>query len=256
MECTIFKNSLRDAGREKVCESHGARLQTAPMTFDPTEYLDLNHTEHRMLFENATHAWDALKQITSYLQFRLKPAINGRMIGKPFVSGAVFIGKGTVVEQGAMIKGPAWIGEGCEIRNGCYIRENVIVGSGCVLGNSCEFKNTIVFDEVHVPHLSYVGDSILGYRSHIGAGVIVSNLKLDRGEITVPVEGAPVPTGLRKFGAIIGDHAEVGCHVMINPGSIIGRNTVIYPGTVWRGVAPANAIVKTVQTHTVIARRG
>jgi UDP-N-acetylglucosamine diphosphorylase / glucose-1-phosphate thymidylyltransferase / UDP-N-acetylgalactosamine diphosphorylase / glucosamine-1-phosphate N-acetyltransferase / galactosamine-1-phosphate N-acetyltransferase len=97
--------------------------------FPPEEYLDLNHTEHRMLFDNAANAWDALKQITSYLQFRLKPAINARLIGKPFVSGAVFVGKGTVIEQGAMIKGPAWIGEGCEIRNGCYIRENVIVGS-------------------------------------------------------------------------------------------------------------------------------
>ena len=225
------------------------------MTFAPEKYLDLNHTEHRMLFENAPNVWDALRQITSYLQFRLKPAINGRMIGKPFVSGAVFVGKGTVIEQGAMIKGPAWIGENCEIRNGCYIRENVIVGSGCVLGNACEFKNSIVFDEAQVPHFSYVGDSILGYRAHLGAGVILSNVKLDRSEITVLADGGMVPTGLKKFGAIVGDRAEIGCNSVINPGSVIGRNAIVYPGTVWRGVVPGDSIVKTTQTHSVIARR-
>lgn len=225
------------------------------MTFSPGDYLDLNHTEHRMLFENSVNAWDALKQITSYLQFRLKPAIQGRLVGKPFISGAVFIGKGTVIEQGAMIKGPAWIGEGCEIRNGCYIRENVIVGSGCVLGNSCEFKNSIIFDEAQVPHFNYVGDSIIGYRGHLGAGVILSNVKLDHGEIVVPTSEGLVPTGLKKFGAIIGDRAEIGCNSVINPGSLIGRNSVVYPGTVWRGVVPANSIVKTRQEHQILARR-
>jgi NDP-sugar pyrophosphorylase family protein len=226
--------------------------------FAPSEYVDLNHTEHRMLFENSTAVWDALKQIVSYLQFRLKPAIQGRTIGKPFISGAVFIGKGTVVEQGAMIKGPAWIGEGCEIRNGCYIRENVIVGSGCVLGNSCEIKNSIIFDEAQIPHFNYVGDSIVGYRGHLGAGVILSNVKLDHAEITIPTGPAGavhVPTGLKKFGAVIGDRAEIGCNSVLNPGSIIGRNTILYPGTLWRGVAPAESIVKTQQSHQVVPRR-
>jgi NDP-sugar pyrophosphorylase family protein len=223
--------------------------------FHPELFLDLSHTEHRMLFENAVNVWDALKQITSYLQFRLKPAVHGRLIGKPFVSGAVFVGKGTVIEQGAMLKGPAWIGEGCEIRNGCYIRENVIVGSGCVLGNSCELKNSIVFDEAQIPHFNYVGDSILGYRSHVGAGVILSNVKLDHSEITISTEGGVVPTGLKKFGAVLGDRAEIGCNSVLNPGSIIGRNTVIYPGTQWRGVAPADSIVKTTQSHQILARR-
>jgi UDP-N-acetylglucosamine diphosphorylase / glucose-1-phosphate thymidylyltransferase / UDP-N-acetylgalactosamine diphosphorylase / glucosamine-1-phosphate N-acetyltransferase / galactosamine-1-phosphate N-acetyltransferase len=223
--------------------------------FLPQDYLDLNHTEHRMLFDNAVNVWDALKQITSYLQFRLKPAVQGRLIGKPFVSGAVFIGKGTVVEQGAMIKGPAWIGEGCEIRNGCYIRENVIVGSGCVLGNSCEFKNSIIFDEAKSPHYNYVGDSIIGYRGHLGAGVILSNVKLDHSEITVATSQGMVPTGLKKFGAVIGDRAEIGCSSILNPGSLIGRNTILYPGTQWRGVAPADTIIKTKQTHEVLPRR-
>ncbi len=223
--------------------------------FPPSSYLDLNHTEHRMLFENSTNVWDALKQITSYLQFRLKPAIQGRTIGKPFISSAVFIGKGTVVEQGAMIKGPAWIGEGCEIRNGCYIRENVIVGSGCVLGNSCEFKNSIIFEEAQIPHFNYVGDSIIGYRGHLGAGVVLSNVKLDSSEITIHTPAGHLPTGLKKFGAIIGDRAQIGCNAVLNPGSIIGRNTIIYPGTNWRGVAPADSIVRTKQTFETISRR-
>ena len=190
------------------------------------------------------NVWDALKQITSYLQFRLKPAVQGRLVGKPFVSGAVFVGKGTVIEQGAMIKGPAWIGEGCEIRNGCYIRENVIVGDGVVLGNSCEFKNCIIFNDAEVPHFNYVGDSVLGYQVHLGAGVILSNVRLDRKEVSLKIDSRLIPTGLRKFGAIVGDRAEIGCNTVINPGSIIGRNSLIYPLTNFGGVLPENSVLK------------
>ena len=161
----------------------------------------------------------------------------------------------TVIEQGAMIKGPAWIGEGCQIRSGCYIRENVIVGSGCVLGNSCEFKNSIIFDEAQIPHFNYVGDSIIGHRSHLGAGVILSNVRLDRGEISVATAEGTTRTGLKKFGAIIGDHAEIGCNSVLNPGSLIGRRSIVYPGTQWQGVAPENSIIKTSQSHQILARR-
>lgn len=223
--------------------------------FAPEKYLDLDRTDHRKLFENVGNAWEALKQISSYLQFRLKPAVHGRLIGKPFISGAVFIGSGTTVEQGAMIKGPAWIGENCEIRNGCYIRENVIVGNGAVMGNSCEFKNCIIFDEAQVPHFNYVGDSIIGYKGHLGAGVILSNVKLDHAEITVATKEGLVPTGLRKFGAIIGDHAEIGCNSVLSPGSVIGRRCIMYPGSQWRGVAPENSILKYKQAFDVVARR-
>lgn len=223
--------------------------------FAPEKYLDLSHTEHRMLFENAANVWDALKQISSYLKFRLQPAVHGRLIGKPFISNVVFVGPGTVIEQGAMIKGPAWIGENCEIRNGCYIRENVIVGNGAVLGNSCEFKNSIIFDEAQVPHFNYVGDSIVGHKSHLGAGVILSNVKLDHGEILVAGDSGLIPTGLKKFGAIIGDGAEIGCNSVLNPGSLIGRRTILYPGTLWKGVAPENSIIKHRQELDVIARR-
>lgn len=214
------------------------------MPYPPEEYLDLTHTDHRSLFEKVTNAWEALPLLASYLQFRLKPAILGRQIGRPFISNAVYIGRGTVVEQGAMIKGPAWIGEDCEIRSGCYIRENVIVGNGAVLGNSCEFKNCLIFDEAQVPHFNYVGDSILGHRAHLGAGVILSNVRLDHGGISVRGADAPEPTGLRKFGAIVGDRAEIGCNSVLSPGSIIGRDSVIYPGAHWRGVLGAGKVAK------------
>ncbi|XHR27059.1 MAG: UDP-N-acetylglucosamine diphosphorylase [Chthoniobacteraceae bacterium] len=227
------------------------------MTFTPAEYLDLTRTDHRPLFDNIANVWDALRQIPTYLQFRLKPGIHGRLIGKPFVSTAVYIGPGTVIEQGAMIKGPAWIGANCEIRNGAYIRENVIVGNGCVLGNSCEFKNSILFDDVQVPHFNYVGDSILGHHAHLGAGVILSNVKLDHGEVTVTTpEGLVISTGLRKFGAILGDRAEIGCNSVLSPGSVIGRDTILYPGSQWRGCAPSGSIVKQRQSFEIVARRG
>ena len=151
--------------------------------FAPADFLDLEHTAHPKLFEKQNYVWDALKQIASYLQFRLKPAVFGELTGKPFISNRVFIGRGTVVEQGAVLKGPAWIGENCQIRSGCYVRENVIAGNGVVMGNSCEFKNCILFDEAQVPHFNYVGDSILGYQAHLGAGVILSNVKLNHAEI-------------------------------------------------------------------------
>jgi NDP-sugar pyrophosphorylase family protein len=212
--------------------------------FAPSNFLNLDQTEHRTIFDNSAQVWDVLKQIGSYLQFRLKPAIQGRIMGRPFISERVYIGTGTVIENGATIKGPAWIGNNCEIRSGCYIRENVIIGDDVVLGNSCEFKNCIVFNDAQIPHFSYVGDSVLGYHVHLGAGVILSNVRLDRKEISVKQESGFIPTGLRKFGAIIGDRAEIGCNTVISPGSIIGRNSLIYPLTHFGGVLPENSILK------------
>jgi NDP-sugar pyrophosphorylase family protein len=219
------------------------------------EFFELGHTAHSKLFEPDKYAWEALKQIPSYLKFRLKPAILGELTGKPFISNSVFIGRGTIVEQGAMLKGPAWIGENCQIRSGCYVRENVIVGNGVVMGNSCEFKNCILFDEAQVPHFSYVGDSILGYRAHLGAGVILSNVKLDHAEIFVLATDGAIATGLRKFGAIIGDRSEIGCNAVLNPGSVIGRDCIIYPGTNFRGMLPSNSIVKIRQNAQMLSRR-
>ena len=223
--------------------------------FSPAEFFELEHTAHSKLFERDKYVWEALKQIPSYLQFRLKPAVLGELVGKPFVSGSVFIGSGTIVEQGAMLKGPAWIGENCSIRSGCYVRENVIVGNNVVMGNSCEFKNCIIFDEAQIPHFSYVGDSIIGYKAHLGAGVILSNVKLDHAEISVLATDGMIATGLRKFGAIIGDRSEIGCNAVLNPGSVIGRDCIVYPGTNFRGVLPGNSIIKVRQTTQVLSRR-
>ncbi len=223
--------------------------------FAPAEFLSLEHTAHSKLFENQKYVWDALKQIASYLQFRLKPGVLGELLGKPYISNHVFIGAGTIIEQGAMLKGPAWIGENCHIRSGCYVRENVIVGDGVVMGNSSEFKNCILFDEAQVPHFNYVGDSILGYRAHLGAGVILSNVKLDHREIAVAAPDGNIPTGLNKFGAIVGDRTEIGCNAVINPGSVIGRDCIIYPGANFRGVAPHGSVVKVRQQLQVLARR-
>ena len=223
--------------------------------FEPGEYLNLEQTAHAKLFENQKHVWDALKQIASYLQFRLKPAVLGELLGKPFISNQVYIGSGTIVEQGAVLKGPAWIGQNCHVRSGCYVRENVIVGDGVVLGNSCEFKNSIIFNEAQVPHFNYVGDSILGHKTHLGAGVILSNVKLDHSEIVVSTTEDRISTGLTKFGAIVGDRTEIGCNAVINPGAVIGRDCMIYPTTNFRGVLPSGTVVRASQQLQTFPRR-
>src|SRR4026209_801772 len=223
--------------------------------FEPAEYLNLEQTAHAKLFENQKHVWDALKQIESYLQFRLKPAVLGELLGKPFISNQVYIGSGTIVEQGAVLKGPAWIGQNCHVRSGCDVRENVIVGNGVVMGNSCEFKNCILCDEAQVPHFNYVGDSILGFRAHLGAGVILSNVKLDHREISVVAADYTIPTGLTKLGAIIGDRTEIGCNAVLNPGTVIGRDCIIYPGANIRGAIPRAQIVKVRQELQMMSRR-
>jgi NDP-sugar pyrophosphorylase family protein len=223
--------------------------------FAPAEFLDLEHTAHPKLFEGQQYVWNALKQIASYLQFRLKPAVLGELMGKPFISNHVFIGKGTIIEQGAILKGPAWIGENCHIRSGCYVRENVVVGDGAVMGNSCEFKNCILFNEAKAPHFNYIGDSILGHGAHLGAGVILSNVKLDHGEIVVAASDRNVATGLTKFGAIVGDRTEIGCNAVINPGSILGRDCMVYPGVNFRGVLPEGSVLKLRQELQILERR-
>lgn len=223
--------------------------------FNASDYLDLHHTEHRILFDQITHLWEVLPKIKDYLQVYLKPAHLGTLVGKPFIGENVFIGKGTLIEEGAMIKGPAWIGENCELRKGCYIRENVIIGNGVVIGNSSEIKNSLIFDDAQIPHFNYVGDSILGFRAHLGAGAILSNVRLDRGEVMVTTASKKIATGLKKFGAILGDRVEIGCNAVLSPGSIIGRDSIIYPNTAWRGILPEKSIGKTKELLQVIDRQ-
>lgn len=223
--------------------------------FKPTDLFDLAQTGHAALFDDCPFAWDALKRLPAYLVATLQPGLRNRCEGEAYIGPAVFIGEGTVVEDGAMIKGPAIIGRDCQIRHNAYLRENVIIGDRCVVGNSSELKSAVLFNGCQVPHFNYVGDSILGHQVHLGAGVIISNLKVVPGNITVEIDGAPFDTGLRKFGALVGDHAEAGCNAVLNPGSILGRRAVVYPGVSWRGILPAGMIAKNRAGLEVVPRR-
>lgn len=221
----------------------------------PEDYFDLTKTKFPDIFDGVEYVWDALKRLPEYVQSHLKPGAHGEVKPGAYVEDNVFIGKGTVVEPGAVIKGPAIIGEDCEIRKGAYVRGNVIVGDGAVVGNSCELKVAFLFDGANVPHFAYVGDSILGWKTHLGAGVKISNVKLIREPIVVTVGGVKYNTGLIKFGAIIGDRCDIGCNSVLNPGSMIGPNTVMYTNVMWRGVCPPSSVVKLRQTVEVVPRR-
>jgi len=208
------------------------------------DLFDLSQTEHAEVFAGCERPWDVLQRIEEYIGRVLQPALRNKCLGVAFIGEKVFTGAGTLVEDGAMIKGPAIIGKNCVIRHCAYIRENVIIGDNCVIGNSTEIKNALLFNNVVLPHYNYVGDSVLGYKVHLGAGAIVSNLKSLQGNVTVELNGSKIDTGLRKFGALIGDEAEVGANAVLNPGSIIGRRSVVYPCICWRGYLPANTIAK------------
>jgi UDP-N-acetylglucosamine diphosphorylase / glucose-1-phosphate thymidylyltransferase / UDP-N-acetylgalactosamine diphosphorylase / glucosamine-1-phosphate N-acetyltransferase / galactosamine-1-phosphate N-acetyltransferase len=223
--------------------------------YKPAELFNLSESAHAEIFEGCEFAWQALKKISAYTAAHVRPELQNSCEGVAYIGKNVSIGEGTVVEDGVMIKGPAIIGRNCQIRHNAYIRENVIVGDGCVVGNSTEIKNSILFNQAVAPHFNYIGDSILGHKTHLGAGVILSNFKSLPGNITVELDGKPFDTGLRKFGALLGDGAEVGCNAVLNPGSIIGRGALIYPGVNWRGILPGNMIVKNKAAQEVVIRR-
>jgi NDP-sugar pyrophosphorylase family protein len=243
--------------------------------FKAADLFDLTQTEHAAIFDECNYAWEALKKIETYLARVTKqnppPRFPGASIGD-----RVIIGAGTVVEPGAMIKGPAIIGKNCQIRHNAYIRENVLIGDDCVVGNASELKNALLFNGAQVPHYNYVGDSILGHQAHLGAGVKISNIKLLPGNVMVascklkvassegPAIGpstfnlqpsTSLDTGLRKFGALLGDHAEAGCNAVLNPGSILGRSAVVYPNVFWRGVLAANSIAKNKAEIEVVVKQ-
>lgn len=227
----------------------------SPLMFKPEDLFDLSQTEHRALFKGCDYAWEALSKLAAYLLANLHPGLRNKCEGVAFIGERVFIGEGTVVEDGVMIKGPAIIGRNCEIRHNAYVRENVIIGDNCVIGNACELKNSLLFNQAIAPHFNYVGDSILGHKVHLGAGVKISNVKLVPGNIQVQGAKKLIDTGLRKFGALIGDLSEIGCNVVLNPGSIIGRRSVIYPNTNWRGVLAPSTMVKNKAPQELLACR-
>jgi NDP-sugar pyrophosphorylase family protein len=160
------------------------------------------------------------------------------------VSEGIWIHKSAVIAKSAQICPPCIIGECSEIRHCAYIRGSVLIGKNCVVGNSTEIKNSILFDGVQVPHYNYIGDSILGYKAHFGAGAVTSNVKSDKSEVCLDIDGEKINTQMKKLGAIVGDFAEIGCGSVLNPGTIIGRNTTVYPLVSVRGMRKSNCIVK------------
>ena len=202
---------------------------------------NLEETMAKTLLEALTYPWEALPKIGEFiieLGNKLNPEIY-ELKGEN-----IWIARSANVMPTAYIKGPAIIGENAEIRHCAFIRGNAIVGNNAVVGNSTELKNVILFNNVQVPHYNYVGDSILGYKAHMGAGSITSNVKSDKKLVIVKKGTETIETGLKKFGAMIGDNVEVGCGSVLNPGSIIGRNTNIYPLSSVRGVVAENSIYK------------
>ncbi len=193
------------------------------------------------LFEGIEFPWEILPKIKDYTLDLIKNGVSGYRK----LSDGVLVGEDVTIYQNVVIEAPAIIGHGAVLRPGAFIRGSVIISDGCVIGNSTEIKNAVLMERAAVPHYNYVGDSILGFRSHLGAGVICSNLKNDGKSVTVHGIN-DYETNLRKFGAIIGDHANVGCGCILNPGCVIGQHTNVYPNLTLRGVIPPNSIVKSV----------
>lgn len=225
------------------------------MFYKPADLWDLSQTEHVALYADCKYPWDALKRISHYIEANVKSELKNTCKGRAYIGERVYIGEGTVVEDGVMIVGPAIIGKNCKIRHGAYLRENVIVGDNCTVGNSCEIKNSLLHNNAQVPHFNYVGDSILGCKAHLGAGAALSNIKLAPENIWIEMDGQMFDTGLRKIGALLGDNTDIGCNSVLNPGSIIGRNCMIYPLVNWRGILPDNMIVKHKLEYNIVVRR-
>lgn len=215
-------------------------VKTSELFSCETEYL-------KALFEKSTYPWDMLSLIKQYAADLIEKGIDGYEL----IAEGVLVGRNVKIHPSAVIIGPAIIGEGTEIRPGAYIRGSLITGRDCTIGNSTEVKNAILLDHVQIPHYNYVGDSILGNYSHMGAGSICSNLKSDGKPVIVRADES-YETGLRKFGAILGDRADVGCSCVLNPGTIIGKGTRVYPLNSLRGVYPEKYIIKSADNQTEI----
>lgn len=202
---------------------------------------DLEQTIAADIFRNQAYPWKVLPLIKEFIM-----ALGSQLSFEEYdlIAENVWVAKNAKIAPTAYIQGPAIIDKGAEIRHCAYIRGSVIVGENCVVGNSTELKNVILFNNVQVPHYNYVGDSILGYRAHMGAGSITSNVKSDKTMVSIHCDGKDTQTGLKKVGAFLGDYVEVGCNSVLNPGTVIGRNSNIYPLSSVRGCVPQNSIYK------------
>lgn len=212
-------------------------------------FFDIENFDFQEAFEGCTYAWDALGKLDQFLERADLGQINcpipeGAYLVHPEL---IAIGEGTVIEPGAFIRGPCMIGKGCEVRHGAYIRGDVLIGDGCVIGHDTEVKRSILLDEVCVAHFNYVGDSILGNRVNLGAGVKLANLRLDQS--TIQIEG--LSTNLKKLGAIVGDGSQFGCNAVANPGTVMGPGAFCHPCAVIRGYIPPKAAVKSTQKMVI-----
>ena len=205
------------------------------------ELFDLSNTRAAALFEGKTYAWEVLADIKGFI-LELGKTLPEDEFDHP--AEEVWIAKDAKVFPSAYIGGPCIIDHGAEIRHCAFIRESAIVGKGSVVGNSCELKNVVLFDKTETPHYNYVGDSVLGFHAHMGAGAVTSNVKSDRKNVVIKAAEEQIPTGRKKVGAMLGDWVEVGCNSVLNPGTVIGKHSNVYPGSAVRGVIPANSIYK------------
>lgn len=209
------------------------------MIYKTKELFSLEHTLAGEYLRQYEYPWQALAGIKNYIQ-----TLGPKLKGYKEVSPQVWVHESAVVAPTAFLGAPCIIGPGTEVRHGAFVRGSALVGENCVVGNSVELKNVILFDGVQTPHYNYVGDSILGYKSHMGAGSITSNVKSDKSDVTVKDGEEKIRTGLRKMGAMLGDHVEVGCNSVLNPGTIIGKDTSVYPLSSVRGQVAAGSIYK------------
>ena len=230
---------------------HAARPVKASDFFE----LPASLAAFRPFFAPEVPPWEWLKQIGAALAEFTEPLREPAAPAGVHLEGRIHIDPSVALPSYATIIGPAWIGAGTQIRPGAFVRGNVIVGEGCVLGNACEFKNCLLMDGVQAPHFNYVGDSIMGNRAHLGAGAICSNLRLDRAEVGVQLPSGWVSTGLRKFGAILGDDSEVGCNAVLNPGTLLGRRSLVMPTVAFGGVLPPATIARVRHQVSFVPRK-
>ena len=216
-----------------------------------SDLLDLSHTIAAPLFEGKTYAWEVLDELKSYI-YELGETLDPEQFDHP--AEGVWVAKDAKVFPSAYLGAPCIIDHEAEVRHCAFIRGSAIVGKGAVVGNSVELKNVILFDKVQTPHYNYVGDSVLGFKAHIGAGSITSNVKSDKTLVVVKDPDGPIETGRKKLGAILGDNVEVGCNSVLNPGTVIGRRSNVYPTSSVRGVIPPDSIYKD-KEHIVIKRK-
>lgn len=210
-------------------------------SIETRDLFDLTHTMAAPFLRDCRYPWQAFPQISGWIR-ELGTALSAEEYEQRGED--VWVARSAKVAPTAYIAGPAIIGPGTEVRHCAFIRGSALVGADCVVGNSTELKNVILFDKVQVPHYNYVGDSILGYRSHMGAGSITSNVKSDKTLVTVRSKDGILETGLKKFGAVLGDSVEVGCNSVLNPGTVVGSGSTVYPLSMVRGVIPPNGIYK------------